>query len=141
MNYPIHTLFSRTAKAQQNYLRPHLSALGLSTGQPKILRVLTAQGPCSQRKLADLCDVDPSAICRTLDCMERDGFLTRTQSQTDRRAGLVELTEKGRTAFETWEHQCMVLEDQMLQDFSPEEREQLADFLARAYRNVGGHLP
>ena len=141
MEYPIHTLFSRTAKAQQNYLRPYLRILGQSTDQTKILRSLTAAGPCSQRELADLCDVDPSAICRMLDCMERDGFLTRSPSKTDRRAGLVELTDKGRTAFETWEHQCMVLENQMLRDFSPKERAQLADFLARAYRNVGGRLP
>ena len=140
MHYPIHTLFNRTARAQQNYLRPYLSALGLSPGQPKILRSLKALGPCSQRELAELCDVDPSAICRTLDSLERDGFLTRTPSKTDRRAGLVTLTDKGRAAFEAWETQCMALEDQMLRDFSPQERAQLADFLARAYQNVGGRL-
>ena len=100
MEYPIHTLFSRTAKAQQNYLRPYLNALGLSPGQPKILRGLTAHGPCSQRELADICDVDPSAVCRLLDGMERGGFLTRSPSQTDRRAGLVALTDKGRAIAE-----------------------------------------
>ena len=34
----------------------------------------------------------------------------------------------------------MILEDAMLQGFSPEERRQLAGYLARAYRNVGGRL-
>ena len=140
MQYAIHTLLSRTAHAQENFLRPHLKKLGLSPGQPKVLRFLAFLGACTQKKLAEYCDVDPSAICRMLDCLERDGFLERRPSPTDRRAGEVTLTEKGKRAFEEWEHECMALEDRMLHDFSPEEKRQLSDFLARAYRSVGGRL-
>jgi DNA-binding MarR family transcriptional regulator len=140
MEYAIHTLLVRTAHAQQNYLRPYLKKLGLSPGQPKVLRCLTALGPCSQKALADYCEVDPAAICRMLDSLERDGFLLRQPSKTDRRSGEVVLTDKGREAFIRWEDQCMALQDTMLQGFSPEERQQLAGYLARAYRNVGGRL-
>ena len=140
MEYAIHTLLSRTAHAMQNYSRPHLSKLGLSPGQPKVLRCLAARGPCSQRVLADYCEVDPSAICRMLDSLERDGFLIRRPSKTDRRAGEVVLTEKGRAVFEAWDSQLKQLEETMLLGFSDQEREQLRDFLARAYRNVGGKL-
>ena len=140
MEYAIHTLLSRTAHVMQNYLRPHLGKLGLSPGQPKVLRCLNALGPCSQRVLADYCEVDPSAICRMLDSLERDGFLERRPSKTDRRAGAVVLTEKGRGAFAAWDSQLEQLEDRMLQGFTPQERAQLADFLGRAYRNVGGRL-
>ena len=140
MEYAIHTLLVRTAHVQQNYLRPHLKKLGLSPGQPKVLRCLTALGPCSQKTLADYCEVDPAAICRMLDSMERDGFLRRQPSPTDRRSGTVVLTEQGREAFARWEAQCITLESAMLQGFTPEERQQLAGFLARAYRNVGGRL-
>ena len=96
MDYAIHTLLSRTSHAMQNYLRPHLGKLGLSPGQPKVLRCLNAMEPCSQRMLADYCEVDPAAICRMLDSLERDGFLERRPSKTDRRTGEVVLTEKGR---------------------------------------------
>ena len=140
MEYAIHTLLSRTAHVMQNYLRPHLGKLGLSPGQPKVLRCLDALGPCSQRMLADYCEVDPSAICRMLDSMERDGFLIRRPSKTDRRAGEVALTEKGREAFAAWDSQLEHLEGRMLQGFSPRERAQLAELLERAYRNVGGRL-
>ena len=34
----------------------------------------------------------------------------------------------------------MTLEEKMLQDFSPEETAQFAEFLSRAYRNVGGRI-
>lgn len=140
MRYSIHTLLSRTARLMQNDLRPHLSAIGLSPGQPKVLRSLMAREPLSQRQLAYYCEVDPAVICRMLESMERDGFLVRAASATDRRTGEVRLTDKGREAFREWEEQCSAQEERMLQGFSQEEREQLAGFLDRAYRNVGGHL-
>ena len=84
--------------------------------------------------------MDPSAICRMLDSLERGGFVTRSPSPNDRRSGQVELTQQGRDALETWEGRCKVIEAQMLQGFSPEERAQLRDFLERTYRNVGGRF-
>ncbi|MBS6349549.1 MAG: MarR family transcriptional regulator [Oscillospiraceae bacterium] len=114
--------------------------MGLSPGQPKVLRYLSELGRSSQRELADCCDVDPSAICRMLDSLERGGFVTRSPSPNDRRSGQVELTPQGRDALDAWEGRCKVIEEQMLQGFSPEERAQLRDFLERTYRNVGGHF-
>ncbi len=140
MEYRFNTLLTRTAHVSQNYLRPYLDELGLSVGQPKVLRCLTALGPCSQRVLADYCEVDPSAICRTLDNMERKGLLTRQQSKKDRRTGEVALTRKGQEVFQAWESRCMEMESRMLQGFSEEEKKQLVGYLARAYRNVGGRL-
>ena len=131
---------ARTAHAQRNYLRPYLREMGLSPGQPKLLRYLSELGRSSQRELADCCDVDPSAICRMLDSLERGGFVTRSPSPNDRRSGQVELTPQGRDALDAWEGRCKVIEEQMLQGFSPEERAQLRDFLERTYRNVGGHF-
>ncbi|HIZ21450.1 MAG TPA: MarR family transcriptional regulator [Candidatus Blautia faecigallinarum] len=140
MNYPLHTLLSRTGHAQQNYLRPYLSQLGLSPGQPKVLRCLYSEGVLSQRALADYCEVDPAAICRTLDILERNGFIVRRPSRTDRRTGEVSLTEKGVATFEAWEDQCSTIEARMLQGFTGEEKEHFADYLSRAYRNMGGRL-
>lgn len=138
MRYSIHTLLARTAHAQRNFLRPHLKELGLSPGQPKVLRYLANLGPGSQRDLADYCDVDPSAISRMLDSLERGGFVVRKPNPSDRRSDWVELTGKGRTTYAAWDRQCKVIEQQMLQGFSPEERERLTEFLERAYQNVRG---
>ena len=44
MRYAIHTLLARTAHAQRNYLRPYLKEMGLSPGQPKVLRYLSELG-------------------------------------------------------------------------------------------------
>ena len=91
---PLHQLLLRAQAAMNREIMAQAAALGLSPGQPKVLRCLDALGPYSQRMLADYCEVDPSAICRMLDSMERDGFLIRRPSKTDRRAGEVALPEK-----------------------------------------------
>ena len=137
---PIHTLLNRTAHALQNYLRPHLEPQGLSPGQPKLLRSLYMRGACSQRRLADDNEIDPAAVSRMVDALVRAGLVVRQPSPGDRRSGLVALTPEGRARFLAWEERCMALEEQMLSGFSPQERAQLADYLARAYRNMGGRL-
>ena len=77
---PIHhqllVAFSHSNRAMQMRTR----ACGLKPGQPKVLRYLSELGHSSQRELADCCDVDPSAICRMLDSLERGGFVTRSPS-------------------------------------------------------------
>lgn len=140
MEYAIHTLLHRTAHRMQNELRPRLAELGLSPGQPKVLRCLVTHGPCSQRMLADYCEVDPSAICRVLDSMERAGFLCRRPSKSDRRTDEIAITEKGRAAFAAAERSFEACEDQQLQGFTAEERAQLQQMLTRMYRNLGGRI-
>ena len=101
-----------------------------------MLRCLYTGGPCSQKALADYCEVDPSSICRTLDTLEKAGFLIRRPSRTDRRAGEVSLTPKGIRAFETWEGQCMILEKKMLEGIEPGELEICIRVLNRMSRNL-----
>ena len=136
----LHYLLMKAHANLNRWILNEAAELGLSPGQPKVLRYLSELGHSSQRELADCCDVDPSAICRMLDSLERGGFVTRSPSPNDRRSGQVELTQQGRDALDTWEGRCKVIEEQMLQGFSPEERAQLRDFLERTYRNVGGHF-
>ena len=136
MRYAIHTLLARTAHAQRNYLRPYLKEMGLSPGQPKVLRYLSELGHSSQRELADCCDVDPSAICRMLDSLEKGGFVTRCGDGRDKRRERIEITPAGRNAYDAWRNCCRTIEERMLEGFTPEERERFAGYLSRAYRNL-----
>lgn len=131
-----HMLLYRAFHAQRAFLRPKGAALGLGTGQPKLIAYLEQNGPCSQKHLAEYFEVDPAAVCRMLDTLEKGGFICRTADRADRRTGMVELTEKGREAALSWQGCCDALEERMLEGFSPEERRQFADYLTRAHRNL-----
>lgn len=137
MEHSFHALLFRAFHAQRNYLRPQISAIGLTPGQPKLLTVLHRLGNCTQRELAEQCEIDPAAVCRMLDALEREGLVT-SAGGGGRRSGPVSLTVAGEETFRLWERRCRAMEKVMLDGFTPEERKQFAGFLARAYRNLGG---
>lgn len=136
MENTFHMLLYRTFHAHKNYLRPYLGGIGLCIGQPKLLTYLSSHGPCMQRELAEYFEVDRAAVSRMLDSLEKGGFLVRRADESNRRAELVELTEKGRAVNEMWLVHCREMEEAMLRDFSDREKEAFAEYLSRAYRNL-----
>ena len=136
MERTFHMLLYRAFHAQRNYLLPCFGRVGLGAGQPKLLVYLNSHGPCRQKELADYFEIDPAAVSRMIDALERGGFVVRRRDESSRRGDLAELTGKGRQAVQAWTEFCAQEEEQMLQGFTPEERHQFADFLVRAYRNL-----
>ncbi|BFJ86216.1 MarR family transcriptional regulator [Ruthenibacterium sp. CLA-JM-H11] len=135
MEKTFHMLVYRAFHAQRNYLRGCLGKVGLGSGQPKLLGYLAQNGPSCQRQIADYFEIDPAAVSRMLDSLCKSGFVSRRVDEKNRRADVLELTEKGRQAHAHWKEQCAQAEQVMLQGFSDAEREQFADFLTRAYQN------
>ena len=141
----LHMLFLRAFHARRNYLRPSLTELGFGSGQPKLVDYLDIHGPCRQRELAEYFEIDPAAVSRMLDSLEKRGYVVRRVSDGSRRCDQVAVTEAGRRAAAEWRKRRQETDEVMLRGFTPEERRQLEDFLARAYRNLraerGGEPP
>lgn len=136
MEHTFHLLLYRTLHAQRGAMQPSLSQLGLGSGQPKLLAYLSRCGACSQRELANYFEIDPAAVCRMLDSLQKGGFVTRRESPQDKRRDLIELTPAGQAAYAGWQARCHEMEQQMLEGFSQTEKAQFADFLRRAYANL-----
>ena len=132
-------LLYRAFHAQRGYLRGFMGEFGLGPGQPKLMAYLAQHGPCSQRELADYFGIDPAAVSRMVEALDRGGFVRRRTDESDRRRELAALTDKGERAREIWEARCREMEENvMLRGFSREERARFADYLARVYRNFQG---
>ena len=136
MEQSMHMKLYRAFHAQRTQMRAGLAELGLGVGQPKLLAYLTREGPCRQRQLAEYFEVDPAAVSRMLEALQRGGFVERRPDDRDRRGGLIELTDTGRAAGLAWQRRRREVEERMLEGFTPEEREQFAGYLNRAYRNL-----
>lgn len=136
MERTFHMLLYRAFHAQRNALRPHLGELGLGAGQPKVLGYLVRNGASRQRQLAEYCEIDPAAISRMLDSLQRGGFVARQPGGGNRRCEEIVVTDRGRAAYETWQGYCREMEGQMLSGFSDQEKAQFAEYLTRAYRNL-----
>jgi DNA-binding MarR family transcriptional regulator len=74
---------------------PHRAG-DLSHGQVRALFQLDRDEESTAGCLARAADVSPASMTAMLDQLERDGFITRRRSETDRRQVLVSLTDAGR---------------------------------------------
>ena len=81
-------------------LDKRLKHLGISqSGWMTIAMIAKSDEPLSQRALADFVGVEGPSMVSMLDRLERDGFVTRAASPTDRRVKLVQLTDAGKTIY------------------------------------------
>ena len=120
-------------------------AQGLGTlGSPMLLLTLFRaenQGhSCSQRELAGAMRLSPATVAVSPRSLERDGYVCRRSDKRDARRNIVELTDKGRWAVEACGRVFRSVDEKMLEGFSPEEREQLSQFLQRMLDNLGGRM-
>ncbi|WP_067174929.1 MarR family winged helix-turn-helix transcriptional regulator [Microtetraspora niveoalba] len=72
-----------------------LAEIDLYPGQDRVLMALWEHGPQSQNKLAALLGIDVSTMTRSLQRLERSGFVSRAPSPSNRRISMVSTTPKG----------------------------------------------
>ncbi len=66
-------------------------------GQGRILTALRRMNSVSQKDLGFILDIRPQSLGELLQKLENSGYIQRKRSTTDKRALIVELTEKGET--------------------------------------------
>lgn len=71
---------------------------GLTVARAEVVWLVHHRGPMRQRDLADALRVSPRNVTGLLDALEATGFVVRTPHPGDRRAALIQLTGKGRSA-------------------------------------------
>jgi DNA-binding MarR family transcriptional regulator len=132
--------------AGQTYLELHhqvhrivdqaMYSAGLSLGRAKVLMRLEAHGPMNQATLAGLLGFAPRSVTETVDVLEREGLVTRTEDPKDRRARIVSLTDSGREACATAMAVRRKTMDEIFGVLSPTERVQLVSLLTTIRTNL-----
>jgi len=113
-----------------------LCEIGLSFARSKVLMRLREGGPMNQATLAGLLGYAPRSVTDTVDALERDGLVTRTEDERDRRARIVTLTDKGRDAVRqvaVVRRKCM---EKTFGKLSASERDHLIALLATVRTNA-----
>ena len=104
---------------------------GLSVPQYHLLEALLNADELTVGVLAEAAGVAPPTATRMLDCLERDGIVTRRHSESDRRAVLISLTESGRGAVDAAHERTNAWRRRVFEALEPDEREQAAALLTR----------
>ena len=119
------------AQAAQALATEELAPYGLSARSWGVLSTLVESGPQTQIELARGMAVDRTAMVYLIDELEENGLVRRVRNEADRRAFLINLTTKGRTAQRKGADALAAARDTLLAPLDPPEREQLNVLLSR----------
>ena len=97
--WPTGRLLSTASRLVEHAWLDALAGLGLTHAGLIVLHLLDA-GPVAQVRLAELARVEAQTMSRTVDRLERAGFVHRLADAADRRRRLVERTPAGTAVFE-----------------------------------------
>lgn len=122
-------MWSQIDSTAARYFYPRLEHIGLTRGQPKMLRFLGKNDGCRQKDIADRFYLRAASVSGILDTLEKDGLIERRRNPRSRRETLVFLTELGKKKLSQVEKFYGELDDEVFDGFSEEEFEDLMDSL------------
>jgi MarR family transcriptional regulator, organic hydroperoxide resistance regulator len=142
---PISHAIFRVARLNKMMAGDLLRSVGLHPGQELVMMYLWELGPQRQADLIPLVDSDAATMTRTIQRLERAGFVRRSPSPDDKRAFLIEPTAAGRALRPQVEQIWNQLEEISVGDASEPERETILRVLegleARLTRAANGSGP
>lgn len=104
-----------------------------------LLKALAHRGALRLTDLAAVLDLDASTVSRHVRTLEERGLVARTTDPDDGRATRLALTDEGRDRLEAGAARRRALVAELLEDWSPEDRETLRRLLTRLSDDVLEH--
>ncbi|HEU4513597.1 MAG TPA: MarR family transcriptional regulator [Nocardioidaceae bacterium] len=101
-----------------------------------ILCRLADEGPQRLGALATAFGLDPSTITRQVQALERAGLVARRSDDGDRRASILDLTDEGRVVLEHTRAYRRERLEEILDEWSDEDRREFARLLTKANDSV-----
>jgi MarR family transcriptional regulator, organic hydroperoxide resistance regulator len=135
---PVSHAIARVALLHRLRARQLLRQIGLYPGQELMMMHLWDTGPQRQSDLATLFDTDSASMTRSVQRLERAGFVRRRPDPTDRRATLVEPTTASNMLRERVEQTWAELEAWTVANLTPEQCDHLLAGLHQVETNLAG---
>lgn len=129
-------LFKDVSRRYTRRFEERAQRLSLTLSQCRALIYLQRNEGVSQKRLAELADVDPMTLVRILDRMEADGWVQRRFDPADRRAHTLWLMPAAAGVLEQIWRLIRETRAEMLQGLSDEERTALMTLLERVHANL-----
>jgi len=94
--YDLFVLLQEVMRHNHKLLHKNLEPYGLYKGQPKILGLLSHHKALSKKDIAERFKLAMPTVTKTIERLEKNGFVSTFQDSSDKRRTLVKLTDKGR---------------------------------------------
>ena len=130
----IRILHSSTDQAMTNAL----TSMELTAAQGHIMGYITHRKtpPCA-RDIEEAFQLSHPTVSGLLSRLEKKGFIAFQPDEADRRCKRIYVLPKGLELNETMHRTILTTEEQLVQGFTDEEKEQFTQLLLRAIHNMG----
>ena len=118
-----------------------LAPLGLHPGQEALLLELARTGPMIQAQLSEALGVEPPSVTLMTRKLEASGHIRRKPVPSDKRAGMVELTDSGRALADQVKRLWSALAEETVTGLSAQTVAELPDLLKTLTVNVDTRRP
>ena len=129
-------LMNRIMRRYNQTLQSRMADYDLSAPKMRTLASLAVRDGLTVNELAVYSLAEQPTMSRTLDQLERDGFITRTVSETDSRVRHCSLTDAGREMYQLTWPEMDAAEQVMFEGVSNEDRAHLLATLGRMLGNI-----
>lgn len=124
-----------TAHLYERAMNAELTSEGITYRQFQVLGWLALDGELSQVELAERMRIEPPTLVGVLDRMEREGWIVRESSPTDRRRKIIKAEPKAEPVWRKMVACARRVRERAAGGLSEEEFKQLRDLLARVQAN------
>lgn len=118
------------ARMERALKATHLSSAKMAA----LYELFHVKGPLPLSQLAEKLHCVRSNATQLMDRLEADGLVERVHDRADRRSVLAQITEEGRRRFLAGIEAIKVVERELLEHYTENEREQFSEFLARLWK-------
>lgn len=115
-----------------------LQEIGLSQGLIFFILYIGKNPNCSPGKLSSDLNLDTGHTTRSIDKLQQSGFVIREKNATDKRAYVLNLTEKGEAAFKLSYDLFNQWDDELMEHLSQDEKIHLISSLSQLIPYKGG---
>jgi len=130
-------LLMRYLRMHRRVVEGRIRSLDIHPSQHFLLMQLSSAGPMpSQAQLAEMMDVSPASVARTLKKLDESGYIRRSDSCADSRRNEIEITPKGEAVVSASGRIFRTVDEAVYGDFSPEELRCLEGLLKKMIGNL-----
>lgn len=107
-----------------------IADLGIHQSQHRVLMYIANVGEvASQKQIAEMFGVTPSAIARSLKSLESEGYIVRESTPDDSRYNRIIITQKGKDIVERSKEMFREADEQAFGDLSDEDMDEFNRYL------------
>ena len=128
--------FTRVIRMYYGRMQAQLAEVGIYRGQPPIMGLLYQHDGMSQKEMASALNLSPATMTVTLKRMEKAGLVRREIDEHDQRILRVHLSEQGRQMWLAGADQIRCVTEELMEGFTPEEEQQMHEYLSRIAINM-----